>query len=243
MLPHMHYFLTLKIPHSNSQCSFFSLGVPCTAKKRADTLNTLNPHQTGFFLPAFPCPTGFQSSSPTFFFPGFRCHPPSPYPQLLITFLSTSYQNSTHTHSVKFQGQPYLFPYSLFQTTSSTSPGFFSCAQIKQLLGLRIKMLMRTQDRKTPWFQLRYQQPSLQEVSANTPAKISQSIPIFQFLPDWPKWMIPPCKNTSTPYKFKILTPNQDDLNHPQTRQLTLRSLKKHSLSHRVVPEKTNTVF
>lgn len=132
-----------------------------------------------------------------------------------------------HTHSVKFQGQPHLFPYSLFQTTSSTSPGFFSCAQIKQLLGLRIKMLMRTQDRKTPWFQLRYQQSSLQEVSANTAAKISQSILIFQFLPDWPKWMIPPCKNTSTPYKFKILTPNQDDLNHPTNKTTHIKKLKE----------------
>lgn len=78
--------------------------------------HTLNPHQTGFFSPVFPCPTGFQSSSPTFCFPGFRCL--LPIPSSWFALLLTALQNIPPP--VKSQGQSLLF-----QPTSSTRPGLF----------------------------------------------------------------------------------------------------------------------
>lgn len=77
--------------------------------------HTLNPHQTGFLLPVFPCPTGFQASSPTFCFPGFRCLLPTPQ----IALLSSAYSKDI-SPSVKFQGQSCLFPFFLLQLMSST---------------------------------------------------------------------------------------------------------------------------
>lgn len=78
-------------------------------------LHTLNPHQTGSLLPVFPCPTGFQASSPTFCFPGFRCLLPTPQ----IALLSSAYHQDIPP-SVRFQGQSCSFPFSLLQLTSST---------------------------------------------------------------------------------------------------------------------------
>lgn len=152
-LPSTHVFWLLRL-----QCSF-SPRVPCTAKKRADTFipwTLTRPVPSYLFFPVLlvfrPVPLLFASQASGAFSlpPRLLCYP-QPTTKTSL-HLSDSKANPARSHSPCSNSRPLH--------------GSSSWVQTKQIRSLRNQSLLRIQDRKAPWFQLRHQWFSLQEASA-----------------------------------------------------------------------------